>query len=338
MLVSVAVFMLLMVILLMATNQTSSMWRRTTAKIEQFRESRDAFEAVTRRLSQATLNTYWDYDDPATPTRYVRQSELRFLSGKTEALAGAPTAPRRWPACGVFFQAPLGFTQKPSASGTDPALGLENLLNTWGYFIEFGSDAALRPAILGTQNPPLRYRYRLCELMQPSGAFTLYQQTSGLDPAGKPLNLSYSARDWFSGALAIPDASRPVHVLADNVIALIVLPKLSVQDDPGGARLAPSYLYDSTATNADPTVNPKNQLPPVVQVTLVAIDEATAKRLDQGPAMPDLGLDSLFSSASALDADLKTLQATLVAKHANYRVFTMNVSMRGARWSREEAN
>ncbi len=110
-LVAMAVLALIMVMLLTITVQISDMWRKTTGKIEQFRSARDAFDSMSRRINQATLNTYWDYDDPITPTRYVRQSELRFICGQTETLAGKPASPKRWAMHGIFFQAPFGFTE-----------------------------------------------------------------------------------------------------------------------------------------------------------------------------------------------------------------------------------
>ena len=39
--------------------------------------------------------------------------------------------------------------------------------------------------------------------------------------------------------------SRNVAPLADNVIALIVWPRLSEEDDQSGLKLAPTYTYDS---------------------------------------------------------------------------------------------
>lgn len=139
-LVSIAVLVVIMGILLSITDQTQQTWKRTTGKIEQFREAREGFESMTRRLSQATLNTFWDYDDAKAPTRYVRQSELRFVVGDTATLAGSG---RDYVSQGVFFQAPLGFTADGSSAD-----GLETLLNTWGYFIEYGEDRASRPNII----------------------------------------------------------------------------------------------------------------------------------------------------------------------------------------------
>jgi uncharacterized protein (TIGR02599 family) len=337
-LVSTAVLSLLMVILLGVTVQMGEIWRKTTGKIEQFRGARDAFESMTRRLSQATLNTYWDYDNPTTPTRYIRQSELRFLSGKTETLVGKPTSPNRWPTHCVFFQAPFGFVEATQTG----AQGLGNLLNTWGYFIEFGNDDAERPSIFGAQIGASRYRYRLHEFMQPANSFNLYDYTSGM-LAGSPRNLTYNGHEWFTTAMNLPlppntAPNRPTHILADNIVALIFLPKLATKDDSTGTALCPTYGYDSTATNSTALLNPKNQLPPLMQVTLVAIDETSAKRMENGTTMPELGLDTLFTDATQMSANLRTLEQTLISKNSNYRIFTTNVSLNGAKWSRDQKN
>jgi uncharacterized protein (TIGR02599 family) len=340
-LVAVAVLLIIMGILLSATTQTSKLWRSTTAKMEQFRAARDAFEEITRHLSQATLNTYWDYDNAAAPTRYVRQSELRFISGNMGTLTTAPPAPKQWPTQGAFFQAPLGFSEQTST------LGLENLLNTWGYYIEFGDDSAQRPAIITPATAPLRNRYRLMEMMEPSESLTLYKYTSGIGffQSGKPNNplyvssappSGYTGKEWFT----TPLNSGMSHVLAENIIALVILPKLSQAEDSTGTALAPTYSYDSTATNANATINPKNQLPPVVEVAMVAIDEASAIRLAQvqGTTMPDFGQGGLFANASTMETDLGKLQATLINQHVTFHVFTTNVAIKGAKWSRAETN
>jgi uncharacterized protein (TIGR02599 family) len=356
-LVATVVLLLIMAILLSLTTQAGNLWRTTTTKLEQFRGARDAFEDMTRRLSQATLNTYWDYyPNATTPTSYVRQSELRFISGNTVSLAGTPAAPRQWPTHGVFFQAPLGFSQDPTT------YGLDNLLNTWGYFIEFSSDTAQRPGVVPTTIVPLRYRYRLCELMQPTNSLSIYSYTSGINASTGVLNtVGYTGRDWFSDAMNLSDTSttpvRPVHVLAENIIALIILPKLSPNDEqslvaagtipnaPLGTSLAPNYTYDSTVANSNAALDTKNQLPPLIQVTMVAINEASAIRLaqGQGTTMPTFGLstavfNNLFTNATQMAADLATLEQALENEHIVYRVFSTNLAIKGAKWSRDETN
>lgn len=336
---SMALIGLLTMLLASMTNSTAFTWRYTSGKIEQFRAATSAFETMTRRLSQATLNTSWDYhypngDTTKPPDKYIRQSDLRFLSGRMESLVDTST-PRR-PTHGIFFQAPLGYADDTTNFG-----GLDNLLNTWGYYLEFGKDT--RPPFLDAlpHPPPVRNRFRLMELMQPSNKLTIYSQSSG--------HPDYAGHEWFTDGLNA--ANPPVHVLAENVIAMVLLPKLSKVEDPTGVKLAPDYSYDSTydslAVNpsSDPGLNPKNQLPPVVQVTLVAMDEASALRMsDADFANLAAKVDSLFTTASQFETDLRkqpagnadtSLETYLISHKIGYRIFTANVSLRGAKWSRK---
>lgn len=336
-LVSMVIILLILLVLVSMVDSTRRTWTYTTTGIEQFHNARDAFESITRRLSQATLNTYWDYHYPSgssTPDSYIRQSELRFISGPGLAGTVSSTPPR--PTHAVFFQAPLGVT-----SGTNYA-HLDTMLNTVGYFIEFGSDKDLRPdCVNAAQGSNYRYRYRLKEMIEPAESLTLYKYTSG--------NSSYKGKEWFTTPLgSLGTATAPLaRVMAENVIAFMLLPKLSPEEDFTGTKLSPMYSYDSTDSNTDSTINPKNQLPPVVQVTLVAIDEDSAARLANrfGTQIPDLGLANLFNSPGDLSdptkpgyaKDLQTLQTTLVKQRINYRVFTTNVAIRAAKWSQEES-
>lgn len=356
-LVSMVIVVLLLLILVSITDQTRRTWTYTTSKVEQFRDSREAFESITRRISQATLNTYWDYhypndDTSKPPDSYVRQSELRFISGSANTLTVATNRPTH----AVFFQAPLGFVQDTTTyAGINQ---LENLLNTWGYYLEWNSDKTSRPAFLPASFPE-HYRFRLMEMMEPSEKLTVYQYTSGLTGTTAK-NLTYKGKEWFTTPLAVapqPGGVSQQRVVADNVIALIILPKLSQSDqkakDPitgissnyTDSSLAPSYDYDTTYDKqSDPNLNPHNQLPPEVLVTMVAVDEATFGRLQGSSAtMPDYTKD-LFQKAgnlsdSSVDGyakDLAALQTTLQTNHLNYRIFSTTVSLKAAKWSRSQ--
>jgi len=340
-LVASAILSLLVVLLLNMVTQTSKTWRTTSGKIEEFRDARDAFDTITRRLSQATLNTYLDYDNPTNPTSYMRQSELRFLSGPTATILGSLTLPNSTPAMSVFFQAPNGFSTNSSNSI------LQNALNTWGYFLEYSSDSNSRPSFLPIGAPPARYRYRLMELMEPTENLSIYNYTSG--------NRSYTNVDWVSNSMTLA-SNRPAHVLAENVIAFIILPKLSPTDistwnalgsNYSAASLAPAYNYDSSYnlnsnTPVDPNLDTHNQLPPVIQVTMVAVDETSAVRFSNAYAnltnASPQGYGNLFQSASNLPSDLTTLGSILAAKGMNYRIFTTDVMIKGAKWSGSQTN
>jgi uncharacterized protein (TIGR02599 family) len=355
-LVSTALIVLLAGMLLQTVQSTSDVWRSGRSKVEQFREARDAFESMTRRLSTATLNTYYDYLDSLgkprityspnavfTPQTYGRYSELRFISGPTEQLVKT-NLPFR-PTHGVFFQAPIGFVEDYDAYG-----GLEYLINTWGYFIEFGEDTNDVPMFLRSggllSQTGMRPRFRLMELREPSENLRVYRIRSS-DP-----------RAWFVDPVTMPveRSERPVRKLADNIVALVLLPRLAKDEKDQTGKLvelddlAPKFLYDSLSVGeaGSPNqahLNSKHQLPPVMQVTMVAIDEPSAARLAavHGSNPPDLGLgdgSGLFENAIDLEpsegkeGDLQRLEQRLQDRRLTYRIFTTSVTLRGAKWSR----
>ncbi|HEX4086014.1 MAG TPA: Verru_Chthon cassette protein C [Chthoniobacteraceae bacterium] len=337
MLVSVAILSLILVVVASIADQTRRTWSFTNSKIEQFSGARTAFETVTRQLSQATLNSYWDYVNASgvarsssnastfIPASYARQSELRFVTGFTANLAaGLPQNSNPRPFHAVFFQAPLGYSEPMASTGVQ-LTGLDSLLNSLGYFVEFNSDTSYEPSFLGTVNTiKPRYRFRLMQFLEPANSFSVYSYTSG-----QP---TYDKMQWFESAFGTPGAT-PDHILAENILALILLPKLSAEEDPTGASIAPAYAYDTANATDQTTIN---QLPPEVQLTLVAIDEASANRLAvlNGSNMPPvLSGSNLFTSASQYSADIQTVETTLTQQHINFRLFTTNAIIRAAKWS-----
>jgi uncharacterized protein (TIGR02599 family) len=381
--VSLALISVLMLIVVQITNQTSATWRYTATKAEQFREARTAFDTMTRRISQATLNTYWDYDDPVAPKQYIRQSELRFISGPmqngpaTNQLDSKKTQVR--PGHGIFFQAPFGYNV-PGPSGAEPPnyMGLETLLNTWGYYLEVGDDSRFRPNHITKDIVPLRVRSRLMEFMQPSSQMNIYKWTSGTPGAKPNLNCDKSSNadylGWFRGAFVTPPAGANQgnllsHVLAENVIALSILPKLSPEDAKEAkiaenrreTILAPNYSYHSavagpalneTTPLLKGVLNTKHQLPPVVQVTMIAIDELSAQRANlRLPTDDPFGVQNanFLTNASKQSEDLlynsldstpsaSSIEKRLIDRKLNYRIFSTNVHLRGAKWSKAQTN
>ena len=192
-----------------------------------------------------------------------------------ETLA-ATSNPAR-PTHGVFCQAPLGVSDLTLPTATR---SLPNLLNTWGCFVEFGDDTSSRPSFLSSATSfPARYRYRLMEMVTPSERLTVYNLS-----AQTP-----SWHGWFTDSLS--GSARPVHVLAENVIGLLLLPKLSPVEETarrqaGKTMLSTDFHYDSTETNPDGEINSYNQLPPVMEVAMVVLDEASAGRLRRPEQRP----------------------------------------------------
>jgi uncharacterized protein (TIGR02599 family) len=344
-LVSLVILLILMVLMSTMVTQANKAWKYNKAKTEEYRDSGDAFAALTSRLSQATLNTYWDYLNSSgqgrtaanstnfIPFNYTRQSELRFISGPgLTAVSGANPRPTH----AVFFQAPLGYSTNSTSAG------LENLLNTWGYYVEYGPDPRPYPsfAVATTGN-----RFRLMEMMEPSDSLSLYKYTcaSTAFPNGSP---TYTGTNWYTDPLIATPSN--AHVLAQNVIALILLPKLSPQEDPSRLGLAPLYAYNSTTTGQSTITTPNalfdshNQLPPVVQISLVSISEESAIRMGNTGSTALLAkINTLFSNATNYTSDLRappdgsatSLESYLIQNKINYHIFTTDVAIKSAKWS-----
>jgi len=316
-LISLAVLSVLVVLAASLIGTIQDVWKRSSARTEQFRSARQALETISARLSQATLNPYWVVQTNASgvPVRYERQSDLRFLTAQAPTLTALAQ-----PGGALFFQAPTGYSSN-STSRLDAAL------NTWGYFVEYGSDAGFRPAFLATAGLPARNRFRLMEFLDPSDELQVFKNTSG--------NSTYTGRDWFSTPLATAGNRR---VLAENIVALVVLPRLSSMEDPTGIALAPGFTYDSIIVKTDPKLNPRHQLPPIVDIAVVAIDEQSARRITWSTAPPDFGASALFQNPSNMEADLEELRANIADKGLSARVFRTSVPISAARWSTEQAN
>jgi uncharacterized protein (TIGR02599 family) len=348
MLVAIVILALIMVMVLTITDQTSKLWKRSSSEIQAFQNARAAYDTMTMRLSQATLNTYLDYYNTSyqsrtafmastpsgtfTPTYYARNSDLDFVVDQATTLVplDTTTTPAQTASChpghAVFFEAPLGYTTQTGTFG-----GLVNMLNACGYYVEFNTDKPYLPPFLsGTSVVQERYRYRLMEFLQPTENNTIYSSTSGTA--------------WFTSALP-PNFTlaqgAPIRMLAENIVALAILPEVSPQS--GSTQLVTnSYTYDARAGNIVTNSLTHDQLPPLLRVVMVAIDEPSAIHLNpSGSNTPPTILSglSLFKTTTSgnpstdINTDLNTLTQTLASNKVNYRVFDTDVAIRGAKWS-----
>ena len=330
--VTMSVLVFIMAMLLALTNQTSRLWKGTTAKIEAFQNARAAYHSMTQRLSQATLNTHLDYYDatnnirdpysatPFTPSYYARNSELHFTTGPVATLV--PNNGLTHTGHSVFFVAPLGLTTTTADFG-----GLPRALNACGYYVEFNTDAtAIPPFLVGQSVIQPRWRFRLMEFLQPTEQLQIYK-----------LPISGSTTDyqrWFTDFLPPNSMAAPVRVVAENIVALIVAPQLP--PDSTEAPIAPDFSYDTReGLPKDPN---HHQLPPLLRVVLIAIDEPSAVRLSQNagttpPTAITSALSGRFATANQLDADIATVSQALVDARITFRVFDTTIALRGAKWS-----
>jgi uncharacterized protein (TIGR02599 family) len=383
--VSMTVLSILLLLLTQLTSALRAAITQTTASLQEFRAARTAFETMTRRIGQATLNAYDDLN-PAlaggSTAAYSRASELRFVSGDAGSLILSGTndpypnlnatypytytssaGSAAFPTHAIFFQAPLGFSQ-PAPSATPTPNGLVQLLNTCGYYIQWSSDANLRPTFL-PPSIPLRYRFRLMELIQPTENLSIYTYTSGPGSINASASSSwyYFGWDWFQTPLT--SGNPPVHVLAEDIIFLALLPTVAPQNaqyPPGGdtdgtsTDIAPNYYYDSSPPDRGyqpqfPSANaqsaivapyPQNQLPPLVKIVMIAVDDVSFSRYQagNGPTAPtDLGLSIsttnpltgypllTYSDYKSRSADIAYVTNILAQKKIAYRVFSAAVPL-----------
>jgi uncharacterized protein (TIGR02599 family) len=326
-LVSMTVVVLLMMVLAQTTDMVQRTWRSTTGGIEQFREAREALEAMTRHISQATLNTYWDYDNPANPQNYRPQSDLRFRTGPTETVVGSSSTVR--PGNCIFFQAPTGIVTSSTFAG------LQNLMNTWGYYVEWNSDSDFWPPFMKnlTPRPRERWRFRLMELVEPADTLSIYKYTSGADSATKgSKNTAYGGNEWFAPLVTSGTTAR---VLAENVLFIQVAP-LKSHTEPLGTG---DNSYDSNPVTGGTNAS---LLPPYVHLSLVTVDDAAFERYQlvnggaNGATAPSwLKGKSLGWKNAEYEKTLADLEETLTKNHIPYREFSVQIPLRSAKWTQK---
>ncbi len=345
-LVSLAVLAILLLINVQVIDQVQSTWAASNARVSQFREARTAFDILVRNLSQATLNTFVDYDSNyvitaaqnagvtmQTPSSYQRKSNLQFVCGPSTSLLSGGGGEALLPGHAVFFQAPLGVSENPSY------VGLDRLLCSRGYFVQFTSDEPFKPEfILSSGN---KYRYRLMEFSPPTEKNLVYSSMGANGVA---------TSSWFSAAAAQANAinvgnetalnigvTRPI---ADNILALIISPRQDTQANQtvSATVIAPRYAYDSTVVTLNTANSPQgtqNLLPPLVKIVLVAVDERSAERLaEQNGSSPPFGttLTSSFNNANQLEStEIPNLIKYLASQNVNYRLFSATVQIRSSK-------
>jgi uncharacterized protein (TIGR02599 family) len=289
-----------------------------TGASDPFSEAATAFETVTQSLSRATLEPYRDYADASgafrsgsgagfVPDHPARRSDLAFACGPSTGPGGLLASSGRTTATGsVFFMQAAGQTQLYAQDG------LDHLFNARGYFVEFGADAQAPAFFSGSP----RERWRLKEVVQPSESLQVFATSD--------------SASWIM-QLAGPDATAP-SILAENIIALVVLPERAVSDVGPPAPPPLDFAYDSRDATSTLTFA---QLPPRVRVLLAAIDEGSAQRLAarSGTGAPALVPKTLFQDASQLDADIATLDASLTAAGIRHRFFQRDLELIASAWS-----
>ena len=345
MLVAITVLSILLVLASQVITRTSSVWMYSNYKMTQGREARVAFSSIVSRLGEATVDQYYGYTNylyaPAyVPGAYLRRSELRFVSGLATNLIPTTTVVNgvgltNLVTDATFFVAPLGIVTNSAYAH------LPSLLNVCGYYVQWSNVDSERPV------PPLpagngTYRFRLMQFVQPSESMSIYSQTipfSANANGNYPLYTNLvTSPPWQITALQ--NSYTGIHPLANNVVALLLLPATNVTDSSG--ILATNFLYNSEKANAGVTgaTTSLNRTPPVMRVVMYTIDEKSALKLPQTATVPPL-YSGLFTNSYKLytnsishdPGDLARFEAVLVANKLAYRRFDAAVELPRQPWN-----
>lgn len=326
--VAMGILSVLMLLLTVLIDQAQRSWRFSESRISQFREARVAFDLITKNVGQASLNTYWEVRDDDSDGLYdafYRNTELHFLTSDAKDLRGSPNQEPVGQA--IFFQAPLGFTGEFK--------NLNNLFNGRGYFVAFGGDAKFRPSFVDT---PKRYRYRLMEFRPPAESNQVF--ADGQEERVR--NMPQIFNGWFKQDLDVGEGDFESHLnpLAENILAIIVAPRDTVDSKNSSrteaiSRIAPDYSFDSN------DVTPgreefSQQVPPLVRVTMIAIDENAAIRFENGSSMPrelSDAVSGLFQKSEDYNEDVRRVADTLNGMNVSHKVFSSLVMLRSSKWS-----
>ncbi len=326
--VAMGILSILMLMLTVLLDQVQKSWRYSESRISQFREARVAFDLMTKNIGQASLNTYWDLADKDSDglfDGYFRTTELHFIT--LDATSINPSGGQEPVGHAIFFQAPLGFSTNYR--------NLNNLFNGRGYFVAFGSDEKFKPSFVDSED---RYRYRLMEFRPPAESNQVFEDGYQERIADEPQDFS----QWYRQALGVGEGGFEDHLnpLAENILALIVAPRDSLEDASNSrgetySKIAPNFEFDSN-DQSEAFEAYSQQVPPLVRVTMVAVDEAAAVRYANEGAKPEEivnAFSGLFKKTESYSDDVQKLSENLDNLQINHKVFSSLVMLRSSKWS-----
>ncbi len=330
-LVAMAILMLLMALLTGMIAQIGKISTRTREDLVGFQSVRLGMEAISRRLSQAVLNPYWDYYDESgkrisdyktqEPFTYGRYAELHFVIASLEKLG----IQEKLPSQGVFFQAPLGFTQDSNLSR------VKGLLNVVGFFC--GSYEVQAPLSFFSSEK----RLGLLELVVPAERTNMYASVYQTENGQAP---NYG---WLLPWVNDRGNHSYISPIGENILSVFFIPHYPIGEDQSAlskeSYLAPQMFYDSRQTGPGgkpATLKRKNgkswsaswlhQLPPIIDVYTVGLDDASGRRVMADEPL----LNQIYSGFSSndpgkLEEELDQLQERAKKIGINLRWFKNTV-------------
>ena len=354
-LVTISVLAVLMTLMTDIINRTTNTVSYARERTETFQEARSAFESLTRRLAQASMDATWacKWNTAATDSYFERVSDHHFVLGRATDLV--ETSPESGQA--VFFQAPLGFAGELAGTANSNLLSLDrahDLVNCWGYYVQFDNlEVERRPAFMQTAAGklinPERRRFKLMEFRQPAEQNILYSPTLAINTATTKQGLYRWFRGPYKGGAGSKTFAECSTPLADNILMLVLVPHaietISGTTGTGATTFTPAadYSYDSRKFQWSPTAvdgkRTRHQLPAMVQVTMIAASEGSYERFETKQGNTEAAaaavravLNNRFVTHAQHDGDLAAVETGLTDLGITHKTFTSAVALRGAKW------
>ncbi len=212
---------------------------------------------------------------------------------------------------------------------------MNNLFNGRGYFVGYGPNTRFRPSFV--RGDP-ENRYRLFEFRPPAESNQIFADGDEERSKGEPQQFD----SWYKQALGSVgeggDFESHLNPLAKNILTLVISPRDTPLTGADGridtaSEIADDYNFDSN-DRTDTFASFSQQVPPLVRMTMVAIDEAAGARFDNGSgSVPDLIPSGLFEQTGKYEEDVTKLGESLSEAGVNYKVFSTMVMLRSAKWS-----
>lgn len=361
MIVAMAVIASAMVVVVQAMARVQDTWSATNAKVREATDARAGFEALMRTIPRAVLNPRWVTDSNEESPSLLRDSDLHFVCGPATDLITSTTLTVGH---AIFFQAPSGLYATDDRTTTSSSKAeydtLPNMLNAWGYFVEFGEDPVQEPSFLSNSSLGLtqssrRYRFRLMEFRQPAHELELFAMNTNDDQSSQLSTAAdqHSLYEWFNEPLRETDTSgkRRCAVAAENILALIILPvnpgdTASLYTSGGSSTSsATEYLYDSRQfqwNTADVhSEERRHRLPLAVQLSLIVLDERDWSKLtDDEASQAGAELRGLvtpkFESPENFSSDMGSITGELNRRKMRHRVITTTLQIPAGMGAPEE--
>lgn len=346
MLLTMVIVSILMIVLVQVISSTESVWSREQARVSEFEEARGAMESMSRRLAEANMDAYWAFGKDTTGRdNYTRASDGHFVSGPSAGLLARSELPGH----AVFFQGPFGHTGD-SAVTKAPTAHLERmdgLLNCLGYYVDYQSDLATRPAFLDSAAQrminPERRRFCLMEFRQPAEELVLFSSALALNDSATTRDKAFA---WFRGPFADGKTTAASStVVAENILAIILAPEwleTDIAKNTTVSRPVEDCYYDTREVQwggaSKKAIATQHQLPPVVRVTMIATEEDAYRSLEtkRGEAGAADAVREVFKDRfklhANLEGDLAAVEQQLTALKLDHRVFSTTIALRGSKW------